>query len=180
MAEAVHANGGLWIAPAAPGFDARLIGGERVVERKDGAMLESQFRAALSSSPDAIGLISWNEFTENSHIEPSCNYGVRAIEVLARLGDGIPPTVVAECDTAALSAIQASALAESDEVSGTPVDVDGRIPADFDSSSPGGTDASPYSLVILGALAGAMAISLVVLFRRAQMQPESARPEVKK
>jgi hypothetical protein len=30
-----------------------------------------------------IGLISWNEFSENSHIEPSENYGSRYLEVLA-------------------------------------------------------------------------------------------------
>ena len=39
-------QGGLWIAPAAPGFDARLIGGTTVVERKDGDMLRRQMDAA--------------------------------------------------------------------------------------------------------------------------------------
>ena len=173
MGELVHANGGLWIAPAAPGFDARLIGGERVVEREGGAMFEEQFRAAISSSPDAIGLISWNEFTENSHVEPSCVYGVRSLEVLARLKYGMPPTVVPDCDTAAFSAIQASPLAGSMEPLGTPATADDRIPADFDSSSPGGTDASPYGLIVVGALGGAIATSLVVLVRRAHMQSES-------
>jgi hypothetical protein len=73
----------LWIAPAAPGFDARLIGGTRVVERNEGDTLLQQLETALRSSPDAIGLISWNEFSENTHIEPSQNYGVRYLEVLA-------------------------------------------------------------------------------------------------
>ena len=31
----------------------------------------------LESSPDAIGLISWNEFSENSHVEPSEKHGAR-------------------------------------------------------------------------------------------------------
>src|SRR5690349_10445459 len=61
MSEAIHANGGLWIAPAAPGFDARLVGGTTTVDRKDGQTLQVQFNTALRSSPDAIGLISWNE-----------------------------------------------------------------------------------------------------------------------
>ena len=173
MGELVHAHDGLWIAPAAPGFDARLIGGTRVVEREDGAMLEEQFRAALSSSPDAIGLISWNEFTENSHVEPSCIYGVRSLEVLARLEEGLPPTGVPECDTAAFSAIQASPVARSLEPSGTPATADDQIPADFDSSSPGGTGASPYGLIVLGALGGAMAASLMVLVWRARVLPQS-------
>jgi hypothetical protein len=83
MSEAIHENGGIWIAPAAPGFDARLIGVTRLVERKDGETLLRQMQTAYQSSPDAVGLISWNEFSENSHIEPSENYGVRYLEVVA-------------------------------------------------------------------------------------------------
>jgi len=83
MSEAAHTNGGLWIAPAAPGFDARLVGGKSVVERRDGATLRAEMDAAAQSSPDAIGLISWNEFSENTHVEPSVKHGTRALEVLA-------------------------------------------------------------------------------------------------
>jgi hypothetical protein len=93
MAVAVHETGGVWIAPAAPGFDARLIGGDTVVERSDGATLRSQIDAAYASSPDAIGLISWNEFSENSHIEPSENYGRSALEVVADVKGGRPPVL---------------------------------------------------------------------------------------
>jgi hypothetical protein len=83
MASVVHAKGGLWIAPAAPGFDARLVGGTSVVPRKDGATLREEINAAFSSSPDALGLISWNEFSENSHVEPSEKHGDRYLRVLA-------------------------------------------------------------------------------------------------
>jgi len=82
MGAAIHDHGGLWIAPAAPGFDARLVGGERVIERNDGQTLQLEVNAALRSSPDAIGLISWNEFSENSHVEPSQNYGTQALDML--------------------------------------------------------------------------------------------------
>ena len=85
MGVAVHERDGLWIAPAAPGFDARLIGGHRVVRRDGGATLRSQFEAALGSSPDAVGLISWNEFSENSHVEPSRKHGTQALDVLGDL-----------------------------------------------------------------------------------------------
>ena len=34
MGEAVHARGGIWIPSAAPGFDARRVGGTSVVERR--------------------------------------------------------------------------------------------------------------------------------------------------
>jgi hypothetical protein len=83
MGEAIHSRGGRWIAPAAPGFDARLVGGSSVVDRRDGATLRTQLDAATGSSPDAIGLISWNEFSENTHVEPSERYGSRYLEVVA-------------------------------------------------------------------------------------------------
>jgi hypothetical protein len=85
MGQAVHDQGGLWIAPAAAGFDARLIGGTRVVDRKDGETLRREMDAATASAPDAVGLISWNEFTENSYVEPSQNFGTRYLDVLAGL-----------------------------------------------------------------------------------------------
>jgi Glycosyl hydrolase family 99 len=83
MGRAVHRRKGIWIAPAAPGFDARLIGGTTVVPRRDGETLRRQLDAATSSSPDVIGLISWNEFSENTHVEPSVRHGARYLEVLA-------------------------------------------------------------------------------------------------
>jgi len=85
MARAVHAGGGLWLAPAAVGFDARLIGGTKIVGRKDGQTLRVQIDAALNSSPDGVGLISWNEFSENSYVEPSRTYGKRYLDVLVEL-----------------------------------------------------------------------------------------------
>lgn len=99
MSAAVHRDGGLWIAPAAPGFDARLIGGETVVPRYDGETLRREYQAAVSSSPDAVGLISWNEFSENSQIEPSENYGSTALEVLADLLDARPPRSIGALDS---------------------------------------------------------------------------------
>jgi hypothetical protein len=91
MGNAVRDHGGLWVAPAAPGFDARLIGGRRVVERRNGETLRREFEAALQSSPDVVGLISWNEFSENSHVEPSQRYGTQMLEVLADIRNARPP-----------------------------------------------------------------------------------------
>lgn len=91
LSTAVHADGGLWIAPAAPGFDARQIGGTSVVERDQGHTLQRELEIALQSAPDALGLISWNEFSENSHLEPSENYGPTYLELLATLRHVTPP-----------------------------------------------------------------------------------------
>ncbi|MGC1214055.1 MAG: hypothetical protein WA890_22690 [Micromonospora sp.] len=85
MSRAVHERGGLWIAPVTPGFDARLVGGKREVPRRDGDTLRASFAAARLSDPDAIGVISWNEFSENTHIEPSEHFGSTEINVLADL-----------------------------------------------------------------------------------------------
>lgn len=82
MGETVHADGGLWIAPAAPGFDARLVGGTVVIPRDGTATLQREIGVALRSSPDAVGLISFNEFSENTHIEPSERYGDAALKAL--------------------------------------------------------------------------------------------------
>jgi phospholipase C len=93
MGAAVHARGGLWIAPAAPGFDARLVGGTSVVKRRNGATLRTQLDAATRSAPDAIGLISWNEFSENTHVEPSERYGSRYLDVVADVRGATPADV---------------------------------------------------------------------------------------
>jgi hypothetical protein len=93
MSAAVHADHGLWIAPAAPGFDARLVGGHIVVPRRNGATLREELDGAEASSPDAIGLISWNEFSENSAIEPSKRYGDAYLRILADALGGSSPTV---------------------------------------------------------------------------------------
>jgi hypothetical protein len=85
MASTVHESGGLWIAPFAPGFDARLVGGTREVPRRDGETLRMQYNAAVASSPDALGLISWNEFSENTHVEPSERHGNSALSELTSL-----------------------------------------------------------------------------------------------
>jgi hypothetical protein len=93
MGQAVHSNGGLWIAPASSGFDATDIGGTTVVERKDGQTLQVEMKAALQSSPDAIGLISWNEFSENSYVEPSEKYGHRYLDVLTVINQAVVSTM---------------------------------------------------------------------------------------
>ncbi len=91
LSETIHAQGGLWIAPVAPGFDARLIGGRRVVERREGKTLRQQYDVAMKSNPDMIGLISWNEFSENSHIEPSRKLHSVYLEIMADISGAPVP-----------------------------------------------------------------------------------------
>ncbi len=104
MAEAVHKNGGLWIPPAAPGFDARMIGGTTVVERKNGDTFRAQIGTAMASSPDALGIISWNEYSENSHIEPSVAFGSKYLEILSEINH-MPAPVIGEFDSSEAAGI---------------------------------------------------------------------------
>jgi hypothetical protein len=89
----VHEHGGLWIAPAAPGYDARLLGGSRVVPRRNGETLRASVNAAVDSSPDAIGLISWNEYSENTMVEPSRTYGSSTLKTLATIQHARPAAI---------------------------------------------------------------------------------------
>jgi hypothetical protein len=109
MSDAVHAHGGRWIAPFAPGFDARLVGGTKSVPRLGGATLRSEYNAAIDSSPDALGLISWNEFSENTHVEPSVEHGDQALQVLREIARTKPR-----------SADEASAMDSSDSMTDPP------------------------------------------------------------
>jgi hypothetical protein len=93
MGRAVHQHDGLWIPPAAPGFDARLVGGHTVVPRRGGDTFRRELDAATASSPDLLGVVSWNEFSENTHIEPSVKFGTRYLAVLADVLGAPPPDV---------------------------------------------------------------------------------------
>jgi hypothetical protein len=63
------------------------------VPRRNGATLRQELNGAEASSPDAIGLISWNEFSESSAVEPSKKYGKTYLHVLADALGGASPTV---------------------------------------------------------------------------------------
>ena len=67
----------LWAATIQSGYDERLIPGRRglVQARDNGDYYRSTFQAALGSRPDWILITSWNEWWENTYIEPGKLYG---------------------------------------------------------------------------------------------------------
>ena len=92
MSSAVHHDRKYWIAPFAPGFDARMVGGHEFVSRDNGQTLRTEYGTAVRSSPDVLGLISWNEFSENSYVEPSVHYRGQSLDVLRQLrGTSVAP-----------------------------------------------------------------------------------------
>lgn len=62
----------VWIATVQPGYDERKIPGRPgfYKERNRGKFYEQTFEAAINSNSDLIFLTSWNEWWENTHIEP--------------------------------------------------------------------------------------------------------------
>lgn len=110
MAAAVHGDGGYWIAPFAPGFDAKPVGGTGTVPRDDGRTLRAEYAAAIASSPDMLGLISWNEFSENSYIEPSKGYGYFYLHAVAALRYAAVPVGEQDQDSSSSSGVSDSYL----------------------------------------------------------------------
>ncbi len=114
MGRAVHARGDLWIAPVSPGYDARLLGGTAFVDRADGAVLRETWEGAMASSPSALGVISWNEFSENTHIEPSRAHGNEYLRIVAGLTQSpLPPALeAANMDSSAPGTAPVQGLAQ--------------------------------------------------------------------
>jgi hypothetical protein len=182
LAAAVHSSNGLWLAPASVGFDGQLNGGTTVVDRRNGATLTAAWNDAKATNPDGIAVISWNEFTEASYVEPSSNYGLRYLQVLAGLA-GAPGPVGATGPSATAAA--ASPEAASPTPATSPAALSSPTPAKSSISSgsvPGqsgpnyggsiGRGSAPYegwaSLAVAVLLIGALAFFGVNLRHRAR------------
>jgi uncharacterized protein YraI len=86
------AGGSMYIPTIHPGWDEDLIAARdgrpnptSPRNRAGGAFLRQSFNGAVASGADVILVVSWNEFMENSHIEPSQMYGTQALDVLRPL-----------------------------------------------------------------------------------------------
>jgi hypothetical protein len=69
----------VYAATVSPGYDDSRLDRRvsSVVDREDGRLYDAQWAAALAAAPDWVLVTSWNEFLENTHIEPSERYGDR-------------------------------------------------------------------------------------------------------
>jgi hypothetical protein len=88
LSAAIATDHALWIAPVAPGFDAQLLGGTTIVPRRAGDTYRASWTAASDTGHSALGIISWNEFSENSHIEPSVSNGYLYLDTTRELARG--------------------------------------------------------------------------------------------
>ena len=73
----------IYIATAMPGFDERLIPGRtgRYTDRQNGQYYTAQLQAAFNSNPNWFEAYTWNEWWENTYIEPSVNFGDQYLQI---------------------------------------------------------------------------------------------------
>jgi hypothetical protein len=73
----------IWVASVTPGFDdSRLVGRvpPHVVDRSNGSVYDQQWTTAIDTGADWVVVTSWNEWWENTHVEPSERYGTTYLE----------------------------------------------------------------------------------------------------
>jgi hypothetical protein len=73
----------IYIATAMPGFDERLIPGRtgRYTDRQNGQLFTTRLQAAVNCNPNWLEAYTWNEWWENTYIEPSVNYGDQYLQI---------------------------------------------------------------------------------------------------
>jgi hypothetical protein len=84
LGDQVHAAGKRWFAPFIAGYDKQLLGG-MCVPRRGLDTLDRVWQINATSHPDAWFGISWNEFVENTYLEPSRLYGTQYLDEIRRL-----------------------------------------------------------------------------------------------
>ena len=69
----------IWVPSISPGYDERLLPDRKGIfyDREDGRYYLSAYEHAKASYPDWIWITSFNEWWENTYIEPSERYGYR-------------------------------------------------------------------------------------------------------
>jgi hypothetical protein len=76
-----------WVASAFPGFkdiykEAGVSDGYGFLDARDGETLKSTMRLALENNPDAIQLVTWNDYGEGTNIEPTEEYGYTYLGII--------------------------------------------------------------------------------------------------
>ncbi len=81
--QAPNAERKIWVPAVMPGYDDDLLGrpGAWYLDRAIGETYSSTFRGAIQSQADWIVITSFNEWWENTHIEPSADYGFTYLEL---------------------------------------------------------------------------------------------------
>src|SRR5262249_45040299 len=73
----------VWVASVTPGFDDSHLADRRtprIVDRANGSVYDDQWSKAIDTGADWIVVTSWNEWWENTEIEPGVRYGNAYLE----------------------------------------------------------------------------------------------------
>jgi glycosyl hydrolase family 99 len=73
----------LWVASVTPGFDDSHLADRkspRIVDRAGGSVYDDQWSKAIDTGADWVAITSWNEWWENTEIEPGRRYGSNYLE----------------------------------------------------------------------------------------------------
>ncbi|GAB5491492.1 MAG: hypothetical protein Phog2KO_17070 [Phototrophicaceae bacterium] len=88
----INAGGSLYIPSIHPGWNEDLIAARdgrgnptSPRDRNGGQFLATSFNGAITSGANIVLVGTWNEFMENSHIEPSQQYGTQSLDTLRPL-----------------------------------------------------------------------------------------------
>jgi hypothetical protein len=81
------ANWEFWVASVFPGFydiykDAGVSAGYGFLDARDGETFKTTMQLALENNPDAIQLVTWNDYGEGTNIEPTEEYGYQYLEII--------------------------------------------------------------------------------------------------
>lgn len=90
MRRTMSAGGTFYTPTVLPGWDESALAAGRPNPtspraRNNGQFLTTSWNGAVSSGANVVLIVSWNEYFENSHIEPSQVYGSQALDVLRPL-----------------------------------------------------------------------------------------------
>ncbi|WP_394834424.1 glycoside hydrolase family 99-like domain-containing protein [Pendulispora rubella] len=84
----------VWMATAMPGFDERLLRDRgpnpRYIDRENGAYFRKQLDDVFANSPQWVVIYTWNEWYENTYIEPSKNYGDQYLRIAGQYLKDMP------------------------------------------------------------------------------------------
>ena len=68
-----------------PGFDERNLSDRgpnpRYIDRQNGAYFGGQLDDAFNNFPQWVLMYTWNEWYENTYIEPSVNFGDQYLQI---------------------------------------------------------------------------------------------------
>ncbi len=74
----------VWMPTAMPGFDERLLPDRpnpRYIDRAAGAYFRTELNNTFANSPQWVTIYTWNEWFEETYIEPSVTYGDQYLQI---------------------------------------------------------------------------------------------------